>query len=185
MGAWIPHREGEQAVANTGASPGFVESLATCNACSFVSGSTPFPTSVHTPSYTPWFSEPRYPGWFGLSGPVPQIIGMLTLGPSGGVALGNLRGDLFAPTAQECTVPSGPPGFLQRESAQHSLCPVGTRSASPAEGRRLTARACYHTPVPKNPQPEARLFRLGKEATPASPPSLPHSVLPASGPVGM
>lgn len=116
----------------------------------------------------------------GLSGPVPKTVGMLTLGPSGGVALGNLWGDLFAPTPQECTVPSGPPGFLHRESAQHSmlLVPCGDTFCLTVRGRRLAARACCHTPVPESPsQREARLFRQRREATPASPPSLPLTIL--------
>lgn len=49
-----------------------------------------FPTQIYPSTYTPCVSEPRYPGWFGLSGPLPQAIKVLTLEPSEGVALGNL-----------------------------------------------------------------------------------------------
>lgn len=70
----------------------------------------------------------------------------------------------------------GPPGFLCRESARHStlLVPCGDMSASPSKGWRLAARACCHAPAPpQNPKPETRLPRQRREATPASPPSLP------------
>lgn len=110
---------------------------------------TSFLTYTHTPprpQLRP--SEYQNPGaWscLALSGPVPQARGASTQGPTEGVAPGNCGGDLFAPTPQECAVPSGAaqiPEQSQPDTAR-CVCPVGTRSArhQRAGGWRLVPAA--------------------------------------------
>lgn len=155
-GAWILHRKGEKAEASTGASPGFCRiSLAACNTYSCVSGSIPLPSSnthLHLHPLCIRIQVPRlvWAAWASPPGHRNSHPGALWRGSPGepvGVTC-------LLPTPQECTVLSGPPGFLCRESARHSklLCPVGTRSASPSKGWRLAARACCHTPARREPQ---------------------------------
>lgn len=122
-GAWILHRKGEKAEASAGASPGFCRiSLAACNTYSCVSGSTHLPSSnthlhlhplcirIQVPRLV-WAAQASPPGhrnshpgalWRGSPG---EPVGVTCL----------------LPTPKECTVLSGPPGFLCRESARPSM----------------------------------------------------------------
>lgn len=157
-----------------GACPGFYSiSLATC-----VSGSTPFPAHIHPtpPHLHPLEYQPWYPGLFGTFWASPpghrrSHPGALWRGSPGepvGVTC-------LLPTPQECTVLSGPPGFLRRESARPSmrLVPCGDTFCLPVKGAEvggsclLSRLRSPRTPRQRPGCPDRR------EATPAFPPSLP------------
>lgn len=133
--------------------------------------------------------QPRYPGWLGT-------FCASTLGYRSSHLRALWRGSpgepvgvtCLLPTPQECTVLSGPPGFLRRESARHSmlLVPCGdtfylTIKGAEVGGSCLLSRSSSpRTPSQRPGCPD----RAGRPLLLPHPP-YPLTILPASGPVGM
>lgn len=85
-----------------------------------------FPTCIHPPTPTPAFTPFKYQPWY------PGLLGIFWTSPPGHrsshpgalwrASPGEPVGVIYLlPTPQECTVLSGPPGFLRRESARPSM----------------------------------------------------------------
>lgn len=123
---------------------------------SYFSISVPFSNS-YIPPFTPFEEQnPGIQAGLGLSGPLCQAIGAPT-------PRGLLEGWPHRTCGDALLAPPHPRNVLFSQARPDSCagsqpdtaccsCPVGTRSASPSEGRRLAARAYCHTPAPSEPR---------------------------------